>query len=190
MKCVDEKGVIVSRSCPKCQTLAPDGAVSCAKCGFAFSTAPSSSKSSFRFDRARLSQADQITGVASLILLISLYLPWFGIGVLGFSYTVDGVSADGYLYITFLLTVALLVYLLVRAGWDSAPFTMPLSHYQVMLFAPVINLVLVVLAFFIMPSGIGVGWRLGAFLGLVAAVVAALPLGLPAVRARQGTNKK
>jgi hypothetical protein len=57
-----------------------------------------------------------------------------------------------------------------------------------LLVASVVNLVLTVLAFVDKPGGIGfsgIGWGFGAFVGLIAAIVAAVPLGMPALRARR-----
>src|SRR3984885_13696301 len=39
------------------------------------------SATTLKFDAGKLSQADKITGVASFILLISLFLPWFSVHV-------------------------------------------------------------------------------------------------------------
>jgi hypothetical protein len=48
--------------------------------------------------------------------------------------------------------------------------------------------VLTILAFLLKPGGIGfsgIGWGFGAFVGLIAAVVAAAPLAIPAIQARR-----
>jgi len=66
---------------------------------------------------------------------------------------------------------------------------MPMSGDQLLLFGSVINLVLVVISFIDKPGGIGysgIGWGWGSFVALIAAVVAAVPLGVPALRARKG----
>ena len=136
----------------------------------------------------RWSQAERTTAIATLVLFISLFLPWytysFGLG----SVSVDGLW-HGWMYIVFLISLAILVYLVSRAGFSEMPFKMPISGDQLLLFGSAINLVLVVLAFVDKPGGVGfsgIGWGWGAFVGLVAAVVAAVPLGVPALRARRG----
>lgn len=146
------------------------------------------SKSSFSFDMKRWSQAERTTAIATLVLLISLFLPWytysFGLG----SVSVDGLW-HGWMYLVFLLCLAMLVYLVSRAGFSEMPFKMPMSGEQLLLVGSVINLVLTVIAFVDKPGGVGlsgIGWGWGAFVGLIAAVVAAVPLGLPALRARKG----
>ena len=43
----------------------------------------------YKFDRARWSRNDQITGVATVVLFIALFLPWFGVRVGARGYSVD-----------------------------------------------------------------------------------------------------
>jgi hypothetical protein len=136
----------------------------------------------------RWSKAERTTAIATLVLFISLFLPWytysFGLG----SVSVDGLW-HGWMYIVFLLSLAILVYLVSRAGFSEMPFKLPVSGDQLLLGGSAINLVLTVIAFVDKPGGVGfsgIGWGWGAFVGLIAAVVAAVPLGVPALRARRG----
>ena len=141
-------------------------------------------KSSFSFDMKRWSQAERTTAIATLVLFISLFLPWYTFGPL----SLDGLW-HSWMYLVFLLCLAILVYLVSRAGFKEMPFKMPVSGDQLLLFGSVINLMLVVIAFIDKPGGIGysgIGWGWGAFVALIAAVVAAVPLGVPALRARKG----
>jgi hypothetical protein len=135
----------------------------------------------------RWSSAERTTAIATLVLFISLFLPWytynFGLG----SVSQDGLW-HGWMYIVFLLSLAILAYLVSIAGFSELPFKMPIAGEQFLLIASVVNLVFTVLSFVDKPGGIGlsgIGWGFGAFIGLVAAVVAALPLGMPALRARR-----
>jgi hypothetical protein len=135
----------------------------------------------------RWTQVERTTAIATLVLLISLFLPWytysFGLG----SVSVDGLW-HGWMYLVFILSLAILVHLVSRAGFREMPYTLPIAGEQFLLLATAANLVLSVLAFVDKPGGIGfsgIGWGFGAFVGIVAAVVAALPLGLPALRARR-----
>jgi hypothetical protein len=119
--------------------------------------------------------------------LISLFLPWFtynfGIG----SVSVDGLW-HGWMYLVFILCLVILVYLVAKASYSVMPLRLPMAEAQFLLFATVINLVLTLLAFVLKPGGIGfsgIGWGFGAFVGLVAAIVAAAPLGVPALKARR-----
>jgi hypothetical protein len=69
------------------------------------------------------------------------------------------------------------------------PFKIPVSEHQLLLYGSAINLVLTVIAFIDKPGGlgfVGVGWAWAGFVALIAAIVAAVPLGVPALRARKG----
>jgi len=119
-----------------------------------------------KFDAVKLSQADKITGVASFILLISLFLPWFSVHVAFGTYSGSGESVHGYLWIVFLLCLGLVAYLGARAFLPQLPFKLPLPHERLVLAVTAVNLVLVVLAFVFKPGGFGlsgVGWSFGAF---------------------------
>lgn len=144
----------------------------------------SSSIPAYKFDTKRWALADWIAGIASIVLFISLFLSWFGVSVIGISVTVSGVSAHGFLYIVMIICILEVAYLVLRAGWDTLPVDVNLPHLTVMLIATVVNLVLVFIAFIDKPGGSGVGWEFGAFLALIAAVVAAVPYAIPQVRAR------
>ncbi len=147
-------------------------------------------KPQIKFDFATLSQTDRLVGGGSLVLFIALFLPWFSVklGILGTA-TASGLSAHGYLYVTLILTLGILGLLVAEAlGLWKLPSTIQLSRDQILLIATVINLILVVIAFVFKPSGLGVvkeGWSWGAFVALIAAVVAAFPLGWPVIQARR-----
>jgi hypothetical protein len=137
----------------------------------------------FRFDARRWTRVDRIAGIATVALLISLFLPWFGISVFGISGTVDGVSAHGYLYLVLLVALAIVAYLVVRAGYEELPFRLPLTHEQLLLAATAVNFVLVLIAFLTKPGL--TAWRFGAFVGLAAAIVAFAPVAIPAIQSRR-----
>jgi len=124
------------------------------------------------------------------VLFISLFLPWFtynfGLG----SISVDGLW-HGWMYITLLISLAIIAYLVARAGFAEMPFKLPLPEERLLLIGTVISAVLTLLAFVDKPGGIGfhgVGWGFGAFVGLIAAVVAAAPLAGPAIQARRSPH--
>lgn len=152
---------------------------------FAGSVAPGAAAApAFKFDLKRLTRNDQIVGGATLVLLISLFLPWFVASDAFITVSVNGLW-HGWEYITFLIALVLLAYLVMRAGFAKLPFNLPLPHEQLLLAGTGINLLLVVIGFLIRP-GAGIGWGFGAFLGLIAAAVAAAPFAIPAIRARSG----
>jgi hypothetical protein len=136
----------------------------------------------------RWTMADRIAGIASLVLLISLFLSWFSASIGPISVSASGLSTHGFLYIVMILCIAIVVYLALVAGWDEIPLTKKLPHLTVMLTATAVNLVLTVIAFFEKPGGIGfstgIGWDFGAILALLASIVAAAPFLVPQLRAK------
>lgn len=156
---------------------------------FGAPTAPSSgspgpsSGPAFKFDASRWSQKDRIAGVATLVLFISLFLPWFSFHFLIASVSISGLTAHGYLYLVLLICLATFAYLVARAGFEQMPFKLPMAHEPVLLVATVVNLVLVLIGVIDKPSLWG--WSYGGFLALIAAGVAAAPLGLPLIQAHR-----
>ena len=137
----------------------------------------------FTLDLRRLNRVDQVIGVASLILIITLFLPWFGVSLDGSSVTVSGFTAHGYLVISLLTAVALIGYLVVRAGWDDPPMKLPVAHAPLLLVLTGLQLLIVLLAFLFKPGF--TGWQFGAWLGLLAALVACGAIVVPAVQSMQ-----
>jgi hypothetical protein len=151
---------------------------------------PVSPLSGFAFDMNRLSREERITGIATLVLFISLFLPWFtynfGIGTI----SIDGLW-HGWMYLTLILCLAVMAFLVLRAGYAEMPFKLPMTNDQLLLIGTGISFVLTILAFLDKPGGIGfhgIGWGFGAFLGLVAAIVAVAPLAWPAIQTRMNKS--
>lgn len=134
----------------------------------------------FRLDASRLTRGDKITGIGTLVLLISLFLPWYGVNLLGISAEVDGLTGRGYLYIVLIVSLTIIAYLGACAGFEELPARLPLSHRQRLLAASGLNAALVLLAFLFRPGFSG--WRFGAFAGILAAAAAVAPLVGPAAR--------
>jgi membrane protein YqaA with SNARE-associated domain len=91
------------------------------------------------------------------------------------------------MYIDLILALAILAFLVVRAGFDELPFRLPVGPEQALLAVTSLNLLLALISFVFKPAsvlGISVGWGIGAFIGLIAAIVAVAPLGLPFVHSR------
>jgi hypothetical protein len=201
------------KTCSQCQNVAPDEAVACPNCGAALAGDPpagappgapvgatpgagtTSSLPPFRFDASRLTQADRITGIASLVLIIALFLPWFSISgtyaTVSVSVSWDGTTAHGYLWLVFVIALAVVAYLVAKAGWGKLPFDLPAPESLVIMTATVVNVVLVLIAFLLKPGGdlySGVGWTFGSFVALAAAVVAAAPTAIPAIQRRRGAS--
>jgi len=191
--------------CTQCGSDVRDGAIACPGCGTRLTAQgparPAQSASpagmagpaashaeqvtgpAFRFDPNRLTTGDRITGISTALLLVSLFLPWYGVSFLGINAEADGLTGHGYLYIVLLLCLAILAYLGLWAGSEELPARLPLAHEQRLLAATGVNAALVLLAFLIKPEE--TSWRFGAFTGVLAALAAVAPLVVPAVRARR-----
>jgi hypothetical protein len=145
-----------------------------------------------KFDAARWTKNDRIVGVATFVLFISLFLSWFGAsasyGVYTYSATESGLSAHGFLYIDLILCLVILAYLVVRALFEEMPFKLPFPQETLLFVATAINFLLVLIAFLAKPGGSGVGWRYGAFISLIAAIVAVAPYVMPFVKKLQGSK--
>jgi hypothetical protein len=167
---------------PAAATAAPVGGAPAAAA--AAPTGGTSAVPAYKFEASRWSLADRISGVATIVLFISLFLSWFGVSVIGITVTASGVSAHGYLYLVMIISILIVAYLVLRAGWDELPGGINLPHLPTMMAATLVNLVIVFIAFIFKPGGSGVGWQFGAFLGLIAAIVAAAPYAIPQLRAK------
>ena len=190
----DRGWLMASLICSKCQTEAPEGTAFCPSCGNSLATgvaSPASTGSTpqIKFDATQLSQTDRIVGIATAVLFISLFLPWYSVGIAGYGGSASALSAHSYLYLTVIFSLGIIALLAVRAlNLWKLPDSMPLNHDQVLLIGAGVNVLLVLLAFVFKPSGLGivhVGWSFGAFVGLAAAVVAVVPLAMPVIRARR-----
>ena len=189
------------KTCPQCQSGASDDADFCPNCGTALSGAPTATQAppassvppaaappvgaapaasavpAYKFDAARWTLADRIAGIATLVLFISLFLPWFTLSI----FSVNGLW-HGWMYLTLILCIVIIAYLVLLAGWERLPISQDVPHLTVMMIATIVNAVLVLIAFLDKPSG--TSWGFGAFLGLVAALVAAGPYAIPQLRAK------
>jgi hypothetical protein len=138
------------------------------------------------FDLNRLTTADRVVGAASLVALISIWLPWYTF----YGYSASGTSGHGWLWLEFLVAAVLLAYLTACALWDTLPFTLPRPHATVLLIATIVQLGLITIAVIDVPygnDGVGLGW--GAFVGLFAALVALKVLAVPAFIARSNNSQ-
>lgn len=145
----------------------------------------------FSFDLARWTTIDRITGGATVVLFISLFLPWFSASAslagISASSSEDALSAHGYLYLVLIIALLMVGYLIARAGLSAMP-ALPVSHERLLTIASGINFLLVLIAFIFKPSGnslVSVGWDFGAFVGLLAAIVALVPLVRAGLQARR-----
>ncbi|MGH9047147.1 MAG: hypothetical protein ACRDVW_07515 [Acidimicrobiales bacterium] len=135
--------------------------------------APIAAATSSRLDRSRWSPTDLVAGAGILVLVISLFLPWFGVSIGPIGITIDGLTAHGYLYLVLILALVELVYLVAIAGKPEPGGRTPVSHESLLSVINIINVILVVVGF--LDKEGSAGWRFGAIVALIAAVVAAAP---------------
>jgi hypothetical protein len=141
--------------------------------------------SGIKLDAARWSGADRVAGVATLVLFISLFLPWFTSG----GYSVNGLW-HGFEYLTLILALAVIVYLVARAVVSPLQLAWPVRHDLLVLTCTGINLLLVLIGFLSRPTGsaffftVTADWDFGAFFSLTAAVVAVAAAVSPLVAER------
>jgi hypothetical protein len=144
-------------------------------------------------DPGRWTPADRVTGAATLVLIVSLFLPWFsvsaGFGNFTASSSANALAAHGYLYLVLLLALAMLGYLVAQASLKDLP-ELPVTGGQLLAAGAAVNLLLVLIAFAVMPGGgsalVKVSWSFGAFIGLLAAIVSFVPVATSVIRARSG----
>jgi hypothetical protein len=106
------------------------------------------------------------------------------------SASISGTTGHGWLWLEFIVALALLAYLGARAAWDRLPFTMPVAHAPLLIAGTALQLLLVLIAFIDIPDGSdGMGWAWGAFIALLAALAAAGPVVVPAVRSYLDSRK-
>ena len=198
--------------CEQCGSNVAQGAIACPECGARLpltvtpgagapvppaevltAPQPTPAPMAFRLDPARWTPADRVTGAATLVLFVSLFLPWFsvsaGFGNFTASSSADALTAHGYLYLVLFLALGMLGYLIAQAGLKDMP-ELPVTSDQLLAAAAAVNLLLVLIAVAAKPGGgsalVKVSWSFGAFIGLIAAIVALAPVATSAIRARSG----
>jgi hypothetical protein len=74
-------------------------------------------------------------GGASLVVLVSLFLPWSGFSALGVGISISGTTAHGCLVLVVITALLITGYLLLRSGWSEFPFPLPVAH-EILLLCP------------------------------------------------------
>jgi hypothetical protein len=144
------------------------------------------------FNLARLTKVDKIVAGATLVTMISLWLPWYSgkysvPGGLTSTGSISGTGDHGWLWLEFIVALALLAYLAARAAWDELPVSLPVAHTPLLIAGTGLQFLLVLIGFFALPStdglqGFSVTWDFGAFLALIASIVAFGPLVYPSIK--------
>jgi hypothetical protein len=138
----------------------------------------------FRLDLRRLSRVERTAGGATLIVLISLFLPWFGFDELGTNISITGPTAHGYLVVVVVLAVLMAGYLLWRSGWQEFPVRLPVTHQTLLFTATGLQFLLIATAFSEVPVT-GLSREAGAYVALAASLIAVGPAAVAAVGSRR-----
>jgi hypothetical protein len=174
-------------ACSRCLVEVSPGTALCPKCGAAIRppviarpTPKRVGKSRQRLNALNAQNKSRVVGPATLVLLVSFWLPWYSIGPI----SADGLSAHGWLFIAVLDSIVLVLYVLITAfGVGDLAVQGRMSKDQLLALITGVNLALVVLGFLLKPAGFS--WSWGAFLALAAAIVAFLPFGVPLIQAQR-----
>jgi hypothetical protein len=172
-------------ACSRCLVEVSPGTALCPKCGAAIRphlmprpTPKRVGKSQQRLNA--LNTRERVAGPASLVLLVSFWLPWYSTG----PFSVHGLSVHGWLFIAVLSSIVLVLYVLLTAfGVGDLADQGRMSKDQLLVLLTGVNVALVVLAFLLKPAGFS--WSWGAFLAVAAAIVAFLPYGVPFIQERR-----
>jgi hypothetical protein len=173
-------------ACSRCLVEVFPGTALCPNCGAAIRPTVMPKPQPKRVGKVRrrvneLNRKELVFGPATVVLLVSFWLPWYSFSVGPVSISIGGLSQHGWLFIAVLDAIVLVLYVLITAfGAGDLADQGRLSKEQLLTIMTAVNLVLVVLAFLLKPSGFS--WSYGAFLALAAAIVAFLPFGVPLVQ--------
>lgn len=149
----------------------------------------------FRFDAGRVARKDRITGIASLVLLVTLILPWFRYTFYTNVYTgfdddtvtttrtASGLGSFFWLWLVALICVGVVALMVVEAGYPRSPLRLPMRRQQLLMLATGINVLLVVVCVLLGPATL-----FFAYVGLLAALAAAAAQVVPQVQARSNAG--
>lgn len=175
-------------ACSRCLVEVFPGTALCPNCGAAIRptvlprpTPKRSRRARQRLGTLNLSRREWIFGPATVVLLVSFWLPWYTIG----PFSVDGLSVHGWLFIAVMDSIILVLYVLITAfGVGDLADQARINKEQLLTILTGVNLgLVVVLGFFLKPAGSS--WAWGAYLALAASVVAFAPFGVPLIQARR-----
>ena len=149
--------------------------------GFGGTVAPQQPRppSSISIDFRRLGTGDIVALGGSVLLFISLFLSWYTIkvseefGNIGASTSALGTGAGGWRVLILVIDILVILYLFVRTMTPRG-LHLPLPHWQLLTVALGLQFLLTLLAFLVKPSadGVSVSWGYGAFIGLIASIIA------------------
>jgi hypothetical protein len=131
-------------------------------------------------DFSRLKTNDWLMGGGALVLFISSFLPWFGVGNSYYSVTWSGWSSGFFAWFGILLGMAVLAYVIVFKLLDVDMPELPLPEPLLVLIVSGVSTVCVLLRLLFGASVLsyGLGRKYGLFLATIAAIVMTVGAGL------------
>ena len=140
------------------------------------------------FDMKKLSTGDRVVAGASVIALISLFLPWYGVSTAGFSASVGGFSS-GFGWLGALLIIASGAYLVMLRSGSSLP-RMPYGPGVMVMGTSLIGTVIVALRWLTLPSGnVGGIYSYGPRVGIYLTVLVGVFQAVYATRLFRGSGE-
>jgi hypothetical protein len=148
--------------------------------GFGQAVGPTQQRppSQVSIDFRRLGTGDIVAAVGLVLLFIDLFLDWYSGSEGGVdlgSVSALGTGAGGWRFLILVLDILILIYLLIRTMTPRG-LRLPLPHWQLLTALLGLEFLLTLLAFLVKPSGggdgVSVSWSFGAYIGLVAALIA------------------
>src|ERR1700689_867316 len=103
-------------ACSRCLVEVSPGTALCPKCGAAIRPPVTPRPAPKRVGKSRqrlnvLNTKERVPGPASLVLLVSFWLPWYSAG----PFSADGISVHGWLFLAVLSAIVLVLYVLLTA---------------------------------------------------------------------------
>ncbi len=139
----------------------------------------------FSFDARRWTYRERVLGASSVLILVSLFMHWFKVSVVGRPVAaVDGLS-DILLWLVLVVTLGIITLLTLIAGLGRVPFAPPPGDWQLLAGSAWLNFLLVLLALLYKPglegqlpagvpgTGVTVTFALGAYLAVIASSASA-----------------
>ncbi len=150
--------------CTYCGAQNNDQAAFCQSCGKPTSRPENTVlPSQIQLDLKRLGTGDLVVLGSTILLFISLFLPWYSY----FFGSLSAMSAGGFRILILILSLAIIGYLFSRTMFDK--MSLPILHWQLLLIATGVNFLLTLLAFFVKPISI-LQWDIGAYLAIICAI--------------------
>jgi hypothetical protein len=127
-------------------------------------------------DTTRLTTGDIVAGVGGIVLLISLFLPWYGASAGGVSVTGSGWEVLGFIDILLFLIALVAIAVVAARATDRLPAEVPASVVLLGLGALAVLLVLfriVDIPGGDVPDSVDLSRKIGIFIALIAAAAVA-----------------